>query len=91
MLAFQVCRSSGTAIILLFVFSRFPCLQGQAQAPSHYEASSRIAHKHPLPQWYGDAKLGIIHLGSLFRSWGLGAAHHPEMTSPRRYTSHTPL
>src|SRR6202045_1704470 len=63
MLAFQVCRWSGTAIIVLLCFLVSPCLQGQA--PAHYEASLESLNKHPLPKWYADAKLGI------FIHWGL--------------------
>ncbi len=57
MFAFEVCRSSRTAIILLLCFVVSPCLH--AQSPSHYEPSLESLNKHPLPQWYGDAKLGI--------------------------------
>ncbi|HEX7697732.1 MAG TPA: alpha-L-fucosidase [Candidatus Acidoferrum sp.] len=91
MLAFQVCRSSGTAIILLLCFLVSPCLQGQAQAPSHYEASLESLNKHPLPQWYGDAKLGIfIHWG-LYSVPGWAPLIHPEhdFTSPD-YITHNP-
>jgi len=91
MLAFQVYRSSGTAIILLLCFLVSPCLQGQAQAPSHYEASLESLNKHPLPQWYGDAKLGIfIHWG-LYSVPGWAPLIHPEhdFTSPD-YITHNP-
>ena len=91
MLAFQVYRSSGTAIILLLCFLVYPCLQGQAQAPSHYEASLESLNKHPLPQWYGDAKLGIfIHWG-LYSVPGWAPLIHPEhdFTSPD-YITHNP-
>ncbi|HEY4818081.1 MAG TPA: alpha-L-fucosidase [Candidatus Acidoferrum sp.] len=36
-----------------------------AQAPSHYEPTIESLNRHPLPQWYADAKLGI------FVHWGL--------------------
>jgi len=36
-----------------------------AEAPSHYEATLESLNRHPLPQWYADAKLGI------FIHWGL--------------------
>jgi len=91
MLAFQVYRSSGTAIILLLCFLASPCLQGQAQAPLHYEASLESLNKHPLPQWYGDAKLGIfIHWG-LYSVPGWAPLIHPEhdFTSPD-YITHNP-
>ncbi|HTF26843.1 MAG TPA: alpha-L-fucosidase [Candidatus Limnocylindria bacterium] len=91
MFAFQVCRSSRTAIILLLCFLVSPCLQGQAQAPSHYEASLESLNKHPLPQWYDDAKLGIfIHWG-LYSVPGWAPLIHPEhdFTSPD-YITHNP-
>src|SRR6266576_1933519 len=89
MFAFQVCRSSRTAIILLLCFLVSPCLQ--AQSPSHYEASLESLNKHPLPQWYGDAKLGIfIHWG-LYSVPGWAPLIHPEhdFTSPD-YLTHNP-
>ena len=89
MFAFQVCRSSRTAIILLLCFLVSPCLQ--AQSPSHYEASLESLNKHPLPQWYGDAKLGIfIHWG-LYSVPGWAPLIHPEhdFTSPD-YITHNP-
>ncbi len=89
MFAFQVCRSSRTAIILLLCFLVSPCLQ--AQSPSQYEASLESLNKHPLPQWYGDAKLGIfIHWG-LYSVPGWAPLIHPEhdFTSPD-YITHNP-
>jgi alpha-L-fucosidase len=44
----------------LFLSSTVP-----AQAPTHYEATTESLNRHPLPQWYADAKLGI------FVHWGL--------------------
>jgi alpha-L-fucosidase len=37
----------------------------RGQAPSHYEPTLESLSRHPLPQWYADAKLGI------FVHWGL--------------------
>lgn len=37
----------------------------QAPAPTHYEPTLESLNRHPLPQWYADAKLGI------FIHWGL--------------------
>src|SRR5262249_31791773 len=48
---------------LVFLCLSFPGLNGQ-QA-SHYEPSLDSLNHHGLPQWYGDAKLGI------FVHWGL--------------------
>ena len=44
----------------LFLSSAVP-----AQAPTHYEPTTESLNRHPLPQWYADAKLGI------FVHWGL--------------------
>lgn len=38
---------------------------GMAQAPTVYEPTLASLNRHPLPQWYADAKLGI------FIHWGL--------------------
>ncbi len=38
---------------------------GPAQAPAKYEPTLESLNRHPLPQWYSDAKLGI------FIHWGL--------------------
>src|ERR1700736_3050369 len=63
MFFFRLCKSSRTAIILLSCFLVSPCLQ--AQSPSRFEATLDSLNRHPLPQWYADAKLGI------FVHWGL--------------------
>ncbi|HLH37296.1 MAG TPA: alpha-L-fucosidase [Alloacidobacterium sp.] len=53
-------------------------LQAKAQAPSHYEPTIESLNKHPLPQWYDDAKLGIfIHWG-LYSVPGWATLQHPE-------------
>lgn len=39
--------------------------QAPAAAPQHYEATLESLNRHPLPDWYADAKLGI------FIHWGL--------------------
>jgi len=36
-----------------------------AQPTTHYEPTLEFLNRHPLPQWYADAKLGI------FIHWGL--------------------
>src|SRR3981189_34450 len=89
MLLFQGCRWSRTAIILLLCFLVSPCLK--AQSPSHFEPSLESLDKHPLPQWYADAKLGIfIHWG-LYSVPGWAPLIHPEhdFTSPD-YITHNP-
>lgn len=56
----------------------------KAQAPVHYEATLASLNRHPLPQWYADAKLGIfIHWG-LYSVPGWAPLVHPthDFTSP---------
>ncbi len=49
----------------------------RAEAPSHYEATLESLNRHPLPQWYADAKLGIfIHWG-LYSVPGWAPLAHP--------------
>jgi alpha-L-fucosidase len=48
---------------LLFVFFFLAGLR--AQAPAHYEPTLDSLNRHPLPEWYANAKLGI------FIHWGL--------------------
>src|ERR1700744_6706562 len=48
--------------LLLFACLGLPLF---AQAPAHYEPTLESLNKHPLPEWYADAKLGI------FVHWGL--------------------
>jgi alpha-L-fucosidase len=89
MFLFPICRSSRTAIILLLCFLVSPCLQ--AQSPTHFEPTLESLNKHPLPQWYADAKLGIfIHWG-LYSVPGWAPLVHPEhdFTSPD-YITHNP-
>jgi alpha-L-fucosidase len=50
----------------------------RAQAPVHYEPTLEFLNRHPLPQWYADAKLGIfIHWG-LYSVPGWAPLVHPE-------------
>src|SRR6185369_7782096 len=50
----------------------------QAQAPMRYEGTLESLNRHPLPQWYADAKLGIfIHWG-LYSVPGWAPLVHPE-------------
>src|SRR5882757_1311878 len=50
--------------LLLLVFA-LVLSAARAQAPSHYDPTIESLGRHPLPQWYADAKLGI------FVHWGL--------------------
>ncbi|MFI5096936.1 MAG: alpha-L-fucosidase [Candidatus Acidiferrales bacterium] len=50
----------------------------KAQNPAHYEATIESLDRHPLPDWYADAKLGIfIHWG-LYSVPGWAPLSHPE-------------
>ena len=64
----------GTA---LMVFSLI-CGLSAAQGPDKYEASIESLDKHPLPDWYAGAKLGIfIHWG-LYSVPGWAPLSHPD-------------
>lgn len=66
-------------------------LQAQAPAPSHYEPTLESLNRHPLPQWYADAKLGIfIHWG-LYSVPGWAPLVHPEHDfTSQDYIHHNP-
>lgn len=50
----------------------------RAQPPAHYEPTLESLNRHPLPEWYADAKLGIfIHWG-LYSVPGWAPLVHPE-------------
>jgi alpha-L-fucosidase len=65
----------------IFMFAGFLialCGLCTAQAPAKYEPTLESLDKHPLPQWYADAKLGIfIHWG-LYSVPGWAPLTHPE-------------
>jgi alpha-L-fucosidase len=53
-------------------------VSSSAQAPQKYEPTLESLNKHPLPQWYAGAKLGIfIHWG-LYSVPGWAPLSHPE-------------
>ena len=52
-------------VIMLLLASFLAAGLLYAQAPSKYEATLESLNRHPLPEWYDDAKLGI------FIHWGL--------------------
>jgi alpha-L-fucosidase len=57
-------RTGRRAALVLFAWlAVLSCLY--AEPPSHYEPTLESLNRHPLPQWYADAKLGI------FVHWGL--------------------
>ena len=63
MLLPQLRRPRVLTLAILFCLAIF--LPLAAEAPSRYEATLESLNRHPLPQWYADAKLGI------FVHWGL--------------------
>ena len=87
--SFQI-RKSGRVVLTMMVISlAFPSIR--SQEPSRYEPTLESLDRHPLPEWYADAKLGIfIHWG-LYSVPGWAPLVHPEhdFTSPD-YISHNP-
>jgi alpha-L-fucosidase len=56
----------------------FFCGLGAAQAPSKYDPTIESLDRHPLPEWYAGAKLGIfIHWG-LYSVPGWAPLSHPD-------------
>lgn len=54
------------------------CTLSPAQAPIKYQPTIESLDRHPLPQWYADAKLGIfIHYG-LYSVPGWAPLSHPD-------------
>ena len=54
------------------------CCMCAAQAPVKYEPTIESLDKHPLPEWYAGAKLGIfIHWG-LYSVPGWAPLNHPD-------------
>jgi len=61
----------------VFALVALACGVCSAQAPSKYEPTLESLDKHPLPQWYAGAKLGIfIHWG-LYSVPGWAPLQHP--------------
>src|SRR5437870_1540683 len=51
--------------VLLLVVCSLVLSVARAQAPTRYEPTIESLNRHPLPQWYAVAKLGIfVHWGS---------------------------
>ena len=76
MRVFEVREIRRIVVSLVFLFLHFPGLNGQ-QAP-HYQPSLDSLNRHPLPQWYGDAKLGIFVHWGLYSVPGWAPLVHPE-------------
>src|SRR5437016_8860421 len=74
------------AMACVFVSAAF------AQQQQKYEATIESLDKHPLPQWYADAKLGIfIHWG-LYSVPGWAPLIHPEHDfTSRNSLKHNPF
>jgi len=69
---------SRPSVALLAILLCLTFLPLRADAPTRYEATLESLNKHPLPQWYADAKLGIfIHWG-LYSVPGWAPLVHPE-------------
>ena len=69
-------RISTTTLAVLVCLAVLPRLQ--AQAPTHYEPTLESLNKHPLPQWYADAKLGIFVHWGLYSVPGWAPLNHPD-------------
>lgn len=83
-------------VVVLILFSCVACIavpvwaQG-TPAPAHYEPTLESLNRHPLPEWYADAKLGIfIHWG-LYSVPGWAPLVHPEHDfTSQDYIHHNP-
>lgn len=70
--------SHNVSRIALFLTLCFLPFSVHAQAPTHYEPTLESLNKHPLPQWYADAKLGIFVHWGLYSVPGWAPLVHPE-------------
>jgi alpha-L-fucosidase len=69
-------RKHAAALVLLLCLFVRPCLQ--AQTALHYEPTLESLNRHPLPDWYADAKLGIFVHWGLYSVPGWAPLVHPE-------------
>jgi len=76
MTVFQVRRDCLSAFAILFCLVTLP-YYAQAQAPTHYEPTLESLNRHPLPEWYADAKLGIFVHWGLYSVPGWAPLTHP--------------
>jgi alpha-L-fucosidase len=67
--------SKWMVVVLLFAGLWLP---DYAQAPVHYQPTLESLNRHPLPQWYADAKLGIFVHWGLYSVPGWAPLSHPE-------------
>jgi alpha-L-fucosidase len=77
-----------TIVLVVFLCLQFPGLNGQQ---SRYEPSLESLNRHPLPQWYADAKLGIFVHWGLYSVPGWAPLVHPEHDFySQDYITHNP-
>jgi alpha-L-fucosidase len=76
MLRLTSCRISRVVTVALFCLVAFASLS--AQPPSHYEPTLESLDRHPLPEWYADAKLGIFVHWGLYSVPGWAPLVHPQ-------------
>ena len=89
MRVFEVFEIRRVVVGLVFLCLYFPGMNGQ-QA-SHYEPSLHSLSRHPLPQWYADAKLGIFVHWGLYSVPGWAPLVHPEHDfTSQDYITHNP-
>ena len=69
-------KFSRTILILVLCF--LPFSAAHAQTPTRYEPTLESLNRHPLPQWYADAKLGIFVHWGLYSVPGWAPLVHPE-------------
>lgn len=88
--------NQGRFVALLILFGcvariAVPVWPQGTQAPAHYEPTLESLNRHPLPEWYADAKLGIfIHWG-LYSVPGWAPLVHPEHDfTSQDYIHHNP-
>ena len=53
--SYRISRLMAVTLFCLVAFARL-----SDQPPSHYEPTLESLDRHPLPEWYADAKLGIL-------------------------------
>ena len=88
--------NQGRFVVVLILFSCVACIAVPVWAqgtppPAHYEPTLESLNRHPLPEWYADAKLGIfIHWG-LYSVPGWAPLVHPEHDfTSQDYIHHNP-
>jgi alpha-L-fucosidase len=89
MRVFAVCEIRRAVLGIVFLCLSFHGLNGRQS--SHYEPSLDSLNRHPLPQWYADAKLGIFVHWGLYSVPGWAPLVHPEHDFySQDYITHNP-